>query len=110
MRPAPLPADALDETDRHIINRLQDGFPISHDPFAEVAPEFGLSGPQLIARVTRLRDLGAITRFGPFLDAEAMGGAFCRAPWPCRPRISMQSRQWSMRTPRSLITMNACTG
>ena len=77
MRPAPLPADALDETDRHIINRLQDGFPISHDPFAEVAPEFGLSGPQLIARVTRLRDLGAITRFGPFLDAEAIGGAFC---------------------------------
>jgi DNA-binding Lrp family transcriptional regulator len=24
-----------------------------------------------------LRDLGAITRFGPFFDAEAMGGAFC---------------------------------
>ena len=24
-----------------------------------------------------MRELGVITRFGPFFDAEAMGGAFC---------------------------------
>jgi hypothetical protein len=33
--------------------------------------------PKLIARIARLREIGAVTRFGPFFDAEAMGGAFC---------------------------------
>lgn len=29
MRRSPLPAEALDATDRAILNRLQDGFPLS---------------------------------------------------------------------------------
>jgi DNA-binding Lrp family transcriptional regulator len=77
MRRAPLPPDSLDQTDRHILNALQEGFPISPHPFAEAARPLGLSEDELITRIARLRDLGAITRFGPFLDAEAMGGAFC---------------------------------
>ena len=36
-----------------------------------------LAEDDVINRVSRLRELGAITRFGPFLDAAAMGGAFC---------------------------------
>lgn len=72
-----LPADALDEIDRLLINRLQDGLPLEHAPFAAVAREAGLSEPEVVARITQLREIGAITRFGPFLDAEAMGGAFC---------------------------------
>jgi DNA-binding Lrp family transcriptional regulator len=31
----------------------------------------------LSSGIARLREIGAITRFGPFFDAEAMGGAFC---------------------------------
>lgn len=77
MRRAPLPAGTLDDIDRHILNTLQEGFPISHQPFADVAGPLGLTEDAVIARIARLRDLGAITRFGPFLDAEAMGGAFC---------------------------------
>ncbi len=77
MRRAPLPDDVLDATDRAILNRLQDGFPVSHRPFAEAALALGLTEDDLIARIARLRDIGAVTRFGPFFDAEAMGGAFC---------------------------------
>ena len=77
MRRAPLQPDALDPADRLILNRLQEGFPLSPAPFAAVGAEMGLSGTEVIDRISRLREIGAITRFGPFLDAEAMGGAFC---------------------------------
>ena len=77
MRRAPLPDHALDPTDRRILNSLQDGFPLCHAPFAAAAAPLGLTGPELIARLARLRDIGAVTRFGPFFDAAEMGGAFC---------------------------------
>lgn len=74
---ASLPADALDAIDRLLINRLQDGLPLTHEPFALVAQEAGISEAEVVDRISQLREIGAITRFGPFLDAEAMGGAFC---------------------------------
>lgn len=74
---ATLPPNALDATDRLLINRLQDGLPLTHDPFAPVAHEAGISETEVVDRIAQMRELGAITRFGPFLDAEAMGGAFC---------------------------------
>ena len=67
----------LDQTDCLILNRLQEGFPISPRPFLEVAQELGLQEADLIARLTRMKQTRAITRFGPFFDAAAMGGAFC---------------------------------
>ncbi len=66
-----------DETDRRILNRLQEGFPIVAEPFRAVAEELGLSEAELIGRLERMRAERIITRFGPFFDAEAMGGAFC---------------------------------
>lgn len=77
MARAVLAPDMLDPQDRAILNTLQDGFPISPRPFAEAAAPLGLTEDDLIARIGRLREIGAITRFGPFLNAEAMGGAFC---------------------------------
>lgn len=72
-----LPPEALDATDRAILNALQDGFPLTSRPYDDAGAALGISGEDLIARLSRLRDLGAITRFGPFFDAAAMGGAFC---------------------------------
>ena len=72
-----LAPEALDVTDRLLINRLQEGLPMEHAPFARIAQEAGLSEPEVVDRITHLREIGAITRFGPFIDAEAMGGAFC---------------------------------
>ena len=77
MRRSPLPKGTLDATDRQILNALQEGFPISPRPFAAAAAPLGLTEDGLITRIARLREIGAITRFGPFYDAEAMGGAFC---------------------------------
>jgi DNA-binding Lrp family transcriptional regulator len=77
MRRTPLTPEALDATDRAILNTLQEGFPLASHPFAEAAASLGIEENDLIDRISRLRDIGAITRFGPFMDAAAMGGAFC---------------------------------
>lgn len=77
LRRTPLAPDALDATDRAIINRMQDGLPLVPHPFAALARDLGLEEDALIARIQAMREIGAITRFGPFYDAEAMGGAFC---------------------------------
>lgn len=66
-----------DAIDRRIINSLQEGFPLCPRPFAEAGRRLGLSETELIYRLENLRRRGAITRFGPFFDAAAMGGAFC---------------------------------
>lgn len=67
----------LDDTDRALINRLQDDLPLSSRPFAAVGAELGLSETEVIERTKAMKDAGAITRFGPFFDVAAMGGAFC---------------------------------
>lgn len=78
MKHAPtLDGPALDDTDRRIVNALQEGFPLSPRPYAEAAEPLGLTEAELIARLKRLLETRAITRFGPFFDAAAMGGAFC---------------------------------
>lgn len=78
MKHAPtLDGPALDDTDRRIVNALQEGFPLSPRPYAEAAEPLGLTEAELIARLKRLLETRAITRFGPFFDAAALGGAFC---------------------------------
>lgn len=67
----------LDETDRRILNRLQDGFPIAPSPYKMVADELGLTETDLLTRLSKMKSDRVITRFGPFFDAAAMGGAFC---------------------------------
>ncbi len=66
-----------DQTDRALLNLLQEDLPLSHRPFAPLAERFGLTEQALLDRLHWLRDAGYITRFGPFFDAAAMGGAFC---------------------------------
>lgn len=71
------PTPEIDATDRRIVNALQEGFPLSPRPYAEAAARLGLSEGELIARLRRMLETGVLTRFGPFFDAEALGGAFC---------------------------------
>ena len=67
----------LDQTDRAILNRMQEDLPLTSHPYATVAAELGLSEAKLLSRLRRMKDDRVITRFGPFFDAAAMGGAFC---------------------------------
>lgn len=66
----------LSEADRRIVNALQGGFPLVERPFREVAISLGMEEDALIEAVTRLREDGVLSRFGPMYDAAALGGAF----------------------------------
>ncbi len=67
----------LDDTDRAILNRMQDDLPLTAHPYAAIAQELGIAESDLLVRLTRMKEERVITRFGPFFDAAAMGGAFC---------------------------------
>ena len=69
----------MDNVDRAIINRLQDGFPICAEPFVAVATELGIAETDLITRVQKLLDERVLTRFGPMYHAERLGGALSLA-------------------------------
>lgn len=64
----------LDPVDRQIVNGLQGGFPISDHPFADAAGRLGLSEDELITRVQGLCERGVLSRFGPMINAERLGG------------------------------------
>ncbi|SDR48500.1 AsnC family transcriptional regulator [Pseudovibrio sp. Tun.PSC04-5.I4] len=67
----------LDELDRKLINRLQDGLPVASRPYEIVAAEFAISERELLERIQRLLDTRIFTRFGPMFDIAQLGGAFC---------------------------------
>ncbi len=67
----------LDQIDRQIINGLQDDLPMTNRPFKPLAEALNITEAELLDRVRTMKDAGILTRFGPFFDAAAMGGAFC---------------------------------
>ncbi len=73
------PAAELDAVDRRIIDTLQGGFPICEQPYAEAAITLGITEAELIARLQRLLDSKVLTRFGPMVQIERLGGAFVLA-------------------------------
>ena len=74
MRQAPA---TLDDVDRALVRALQEPLPLTPRPYAAAAARLGLDEAMLLQRLERLLAEGIATRFGPFFDAEAMGGAFC---------------------------------
>jgi len=66
----------MDAIDRDIINTLQLGFPISEQPYAEVAEQLGIDEAELLQRLQQLLDEKKLSRFGPMYQVEKLGGAF----------------------------------
>ncbi len=69
----------LDAVDRQIIDKLQGDFPLCERPYAEAAERLGIGEDELLARLQRLLDTKVLTRFGPMVQIERMGGAFVLA-------------------------------
>ncbi|SFM75311.1 Lrp/AsnC family transcriptional regulator [Halopseudomonas yangmingensis] len=69
----------MDEFDRRLLNRLQQGLPLVPQPWQQLAAELQCSSQQLRQRVQQLLDDGTLTRFGPMFDIEQLGGAFTLA-------------------------------
>lgn len=88
----------MDELDRCIINRLQDGLPVCERPYALIARELSITESELVARLEALLNEGLLTRFGPMIHAEALGGGLTLA--------AMQVPDEDLE--RVIETVNAC--
>jgi DNA-binding Lrp family transcriptional regulator len=69
----------LTPLDRAVVNAFQGGFPVVERPFepaAEALRERGveIDADGLVERVRHLDDEGVLSRFGPLVNAEAIGG------------------------------------
>lgn len=64
----------LDDHDRLIINRLQDGMPVVEQPYRAVAEELGLCEELVIERLGKLKRAGMLSRVGPMYNAARLGG------------------------------------
>ena len=64
----------LDRNDRLILNRIQSDLPVTPRPFLDIARELGMTEDDVIARVRRLLESGAVNRLGPVLSPTAVGG------------------------------------
>lgn len=69
----------IDAVDRQIIDKLQGDFPLCERPYAAAAERLGIAEDELLARLRRLLDARVLTRFGPMVQIERMGGAFVLA-------------------------------
>ncbi|MBV0924701.1 Lrp/AsnC family transcriptional regulator [Halomicroarcula limicola] len=72
-------SEDLGTVDRAILNAFQGGFPVVERPFEPAAATLSdhgidVSADELLDRVRRLDDEGALTRFGALIDAEEIGG------------------------------------
>jgi DNA-binding Lrp family transcriptional regulator len=73
-RPATGPALQLDRRDRILLNHVQGGFPVVSRPFAALGEALGMSEEEVLFRLRHLVKRGALSRFGPILNARQMGG------------------------------------
>ena len=68
--PHPVAAEALD---RRLLNDFQHGFPLTPRPFAALAERLGVGEAEVLRRLRRLRDQGAISRIGAVLTPHRAG-------------------------------------
>ena len=73
------PTWQIDATDKRIINALQGNFPLSDEPYRELADRLGIGEDELLSRLHALLEARTLTRFGPMFQVERMGGAFVLA-------------------------------
>ena len=63
----------MDNTDKKLLDIVQDGFPLTSEPYREIASLLGVSEQDVIPRLKRLKDEGIIRRIGAIFDSKKLG-------------------------------------
>jgi DNA-binding Lrp family transcriptional regulator len=63
----------LDASDRKLLNLIQAEFPLTEEPFAELARRLGTGYNEVVGRIARLKERGIIRLIGPVLDSRSLG-------------------------------------
>ena len=64
----------LDDTDKTILNTIQFDFPLDAHPFKKLGEKLGISEEEVIMRLERLHDEGAVRKIGPVINRNSIGG------------------------------------
>ena len=64
----------LDDTDKRILNTIQFDFPLETEPFRKLGEELGISEDEILERLGRLHDEGAVRKIGPIINRRGVGG------------------------------------
>jgi len=65
----------LNSLDQKLLARLQNGFPLTSEPFADLGKALSLSGDSIIQRIRQFKDDGVIRQISPVFDARSLGYA-----------------------------------
>jgi DNA-binding Lrp family transcriptional regulator len=63
----------LDDTDKQLLQLLQEDFPIVKSPWRELSTKIGIPEKQIISRIEHLYAIGVIRRFGPIVNLSRIG-------------------------------------
>ncbi|KNY28058.1 AsnC family transcriptional regulator [Pseudobacteroides cellulosolvens] len=63
----------MDNTDRELLNLLQEKFPIHKRPFLVLGEQLGISEDEVINRIKMLKENGYIRRIGGIFDSRSLG-------------------------------------
>ncbi len=76
----------MDAIDKKLLNLIQEDFPITAAPFAEVAAQLGIDEGDVLKRIGGLKEKGIIRRIGAVFDLRKLGFAstLCAARVPER--------------------------
>jgi DNA-binding Lrp family transcriptional regulator len=61
------------KTDHEILRVIQDGVPITREPFKEAAEELGMTQEELVKRVKTMNENGLIRRFSANINQRKLG-------------------------------------
>lgn len=64
----------LDRRDRVLLNHVQGGLPVVSRPYREIGERTGMDEAEVIERLRRLLESGALSRFGAILSPVGLGG------------------------------------
>ncbi len=63
----------LDQTDKKILQLIQDNFPLVQEPWHEISNMLKIPEPELITRLKRLIEAGVVVKIGPIFDSSKIG-------------------------------------
>ena len=67
----------IDETDKKLLDMMQQDFPVSATPWKELAERLGITEEEALTRVKNLTDEGIVRRIGAVIDSRALGFTSC---------------------------------
>ena len=68
-----MPNIAANNIDDKLLGLLQTGFPLTAEPYSDLGSKLGVTGEEVIRRITALKANGIVRQISPVLDARKLG-------------------------------------